>query len=190
MPVEIDVDQRLASIADATLKIVAVEGIEGVTIRAVAQRIGGSTTLVTNYLPTRAALLRNALEHAIQGWGEEADTALQGVADHDRLAALARWSCSTTGDDQVLRRLLMELLGREEPGSEALGVVREDSRQGLDLLTAAAEAAGAPDAAFAAEVLHLVMRGFYVASLEDPERWSSERMTPLAERLVRMLTAG
>ncbi len=190
MPVEIDVDQRLASIADATLKIVAAEGVEGVTIRAVAQRIGGSTTLVTNYLPTRAALLRNALEHAIQGWGEDLELSLQGTGERERLAAVARWACSTTGDDQVLRRLLMELLGREEPGSEALQVVREDSRQSLDLLAAAAEAAGAPDAAFTAEVLHLVLRGFYVSSLEDPERWSSERMTPLVERLVRMLTAG
>jgi AcrR family transcriptional regulator len=190
MPVEIDITQRLAAIADATLEIVASEGIDGVTIRAVARRVGGSTTLVTNYLPTREALLRNAIEHANQSWAGEAAQAIDGAADPERLSVIARWACSTSGNDQVLRRLFMEILGRGAPESEALQVIREDSRQSLGLLADAARDAGAADAAFTADILHLVLRGFYVSSLEDPERWNSERVTPLVDRLVRLLTTG
>lgn len=189
MPVEIDIDQRLATIADATLQIVAAEGIDGVSIRAVAKRIGGSTTLVTNYLPTREALLRNAIEHALQEWTGELAQAVEGAAAPERLSAITRWACSTTGDDQVLRRLFLEILGRSGPDSEALRVLREDSRQSRDLAIDAAREAGAADAAFVADILHLVLRGFYVSSLEDPERWNSARATPLIERLVRLLTA-
>ncbi|MBB2911016.1 AcrR family transcriptional regulator [Streptosporangium becharense] len=189
MPVEIDINQRLATIADATLEIVAADGIDGVTIRAVARRIGGSTTLVTNYLPTREALLRNAVEHAIRSWAKEAEQSVEEVADRERrLSAMTRWACSTTGNDQVLRRLFMEILGRAGPESEALQVLREDARHSRDLLAAAARDAGAADAAFTADVLHLVLRGFYVSSLEDPERWDGERAAPLIERLVRLLT--
>ncbi|MEU6408136.1 TetR/AcrR family transcriptional regulator [Microbispora sp. NPDC046933] len=189
MPVEIDVALRLANIADATLEIVAAEGTDGVTIRAVARRIGGSTTLVTNYLPTREALLRNAIEHAMQSWETELGEAVGGATGRERLSAIARWACSTTGNDQVLRRLFMEILGRGGPGSEALQIVREDARQSRDLLMDAAQEAGAADAAFTADILHLVLRGFYLSSLEDPECWNSERMTPLVERLVRFLSA-
>jgi AcrR family transcriptional regulator len=188
MPVEIDIDQRLATIAGATLEIVASDGLDGVSIRAVAKRIGGSTTLVTNYLPTREALLRNAIEHAMRGWAAEAEQAVEGTAAAGRLPVIARWACSTSGDDEVLRRLFMEILGRSGPESEALQVLREDARQTRDLVIDAARDAGAADAAFAADVLQLVFRGFYVSSLEDPERWNSERMTPLIDRLVRMLT--
>ncbi|MCD0449749.1 hypothetical protein LO762_11185 [Actinocorallia sp. API 0066] len=190
MPVEIDVAQRLQTIADATLRIVAEDGVDGVTIRAVAQRVGGSTTLVTNYLPTRAALLGNALEHAVRNWGAEMEEALDGVPPHERLAVSTRWACSTGGDDVVLRRLLMEMLGREEPGSAALAVVRADARSGQETIAAAAADANAPDPAFVADVLHLVLRGFYLSSLEDPERWHEGRVVPVIDRLVGLLAAA
>ncbi|GAA1569545.1 hypothetical protein GCM10009678_60380 [Actinomadura kijaniata] len=190
MPVEIDVNERLAAIAEATLDIVAAQGMDGVSIRAVAKRIGGSTTLVTNYLPTREDLLRNAVEHAIRAWGEEMDQAVGGTGDPERLLAVVRWACTTTGNDLVLRRLFLEILGRSGPGSAALGVLRDDARQGRAEMASAARDAGAADADFTADVLLLVLRGFYVASLEDPERWDGERMLPLVERLVGMLTAA
>jgi AcrR family transcriptional regulator len=187
MPVEIDIAQRLATIAEATLDIVATNGIDGVSIRAVAKRIGGSTTLVTNYLPTREALLRNAVEHAIQSWGTEIGQVVDQAADRERLVVVARWACSTTGNDQVLRRLFMEIVGRAGPESEALRVLKEDSRQSHDLLVGAAADAGAGYPAFTADIVHLVLRGFYISSLEDPERWNSDRVSPLVERLVRLL---
>ncbi|MGK5557337.1 TetR/AcrR family transcriptional regulator [Actinomadura kijaniata] len=190
MPVEIDVNERLAAIAEATLDIVAAQGMDGVSIRAVAKRIGGSTTLVTNYLPTREELLRNAVEHAMRGWNEDLDRTAGGVGDRDRLLAVVRWACTTTGNDQVLRRLFLELLGRSGPDSQSLRVLRDDSRRSREEMVAAARDAGAADAGFAADVLLLVLRGFYVAGLEDPERWNGERILPLVERLVGMLTAA
>nr|BFE78358.1 hypothetical protein GCM10020093_009590 [Planobispora longispora] len=189
MPVEIDITQRLAAIADATLEIVATEGIDGVTIRAVARRMGGSTTLVTNYLPTREALLRNAIEHALASW----DAEVGQVAGE----ATAGSGCPTSSAGRARPRAttrccagFMEVLGRVGPESEASQVLREDSRQNRDLLADAARDAGAADAAFVADVLHLMLRGFYLSSLEDPERWTSERVAPLIERLVRLLTAS
>jgi AcrR family transcriptional regulator len=190
MPIEVDITQRLAAIADATLDIVATSGIDGVSIRAVAKRIGGSTTLVTNYLPTREALLRNAVEHSMQIWGEEMEQVADELPEKERLAATARWACTTTGNDEVLRRLFMEILGRSDQESEALQVLTMDARRGRAQLVEAATLAGAPDAEFAADIMHLVLRGFYVSSLEDPERWNSESVTPLIDRLVRLLTTG
>ncbi|MFI6522326.1 TetR/AcrR family transcriptional regulator [Spirillospora sp. NPDC050679] len=189
MPIEVDITQRLAAIADATLDIVATSGIDGVSIRAVAKQIGGSTTLITNYLPTREALLRNAVEHAIESWGEEMEQVAEALPEKERLAATARWACTTGGNDEVLRRLFMEILGRSGRESEALQVLTADARRGRAQLVEGAELAGAADPGFAADILHLVLRGFYVSSLEDPERWNSESVTPLIDRLVRLLVA-
>ncbi|QFG20292.1 TetR/AcrR family transcriptional regulator [Actinomadura sp. WMMB 499] len=188
MPVEIDITQRLATIADATLDIVASDGLDGVSIRAVAKRIGGSTTLVTNYLRTREALLVNAIEHATRAWAAELEESVAGAGDRDRLLAAVRWAGSTGGNDEVLRRLFMELLGRGGPESAAVRTLREDARENRAELVDAARDAGAGDSEFTADVLFLVLRGFYVSSLEDPERWNDASMTPLLERLVRLLT--
>lgn len=190
MPVEIDVSQRLATIADATLDIVAEDGLDGVSIRAVAKRIGGSTTLVTNYLRTREALLVNAIEHATRAWAAELAETIEGVGDRDRLAAAVRWAGSTGGNDEVLRRLFMEILGRGDPQSAAVRTLRDDARQNREELAEAARAAGAGDAGFTADVLLLVLRGFYISSLEDPERWNDAAMTPLLDRLVRLLSTA
>lgn len=190
MPIEVDITQRLATIADATLDIVATSGIDGVSIRAVAKRIGGSTTLVTNYLPTREALLRNAVEHATRAWDEEEAQFAGDLPEKERLAAMARWACTTTGNDEVLRRLFMEILGRSGQESETLQVLSTDARRGREQLVRAAALAGAADVEFTADIMHLVLRGFYVSSLEDPERWNSESVTPLIDRLVRLLTTG
>ncbi|MDX6741370.1 TetR/AcrR family transcriptional regulator [Actinocorallia sp. A-T 12471] len=187
MPMEIDLTQRLATIAEATLDLVATGGIDAVSIRAVAKRIGGSTTLVTNYLPTREDLLRNAVEHALTAWDAETEGVVAGASEQERLAVMVRWACSTTGDDAVLRRLFMEILGRSEPDSDAVALLRQDARQAHDGLAAAAEAAGASDAAFTADILHLVLRGFYLSSLEDPQGWPTERIGPLVDRLVNVL---
>ncbi|MFV2175222.1 TetR/AcrR family transcriptional regulator [Actinomadura sp. LOL_016] len=190
MPVEIDVAQRLTTIADATLDIVASDGLDGVSIRAVAKRIGGSTTLVTNYLRTREALLVNAIEHATRAWAAELEETIEEVGDRDRLAAAVRWAGSTGGNDEVLRRLFMEILGRGDPESAAVRTLREDARENREELAEAADAAGAADPGFAADVLFLVLRGFYVSSLEDPERWNDASMPPLLERLIRLLTSA
>ncbi|WP_170201455.1 TetR/AcrR family transcriptional regulator [Actinocorallia herbida] len=190
MPMEIDLTQRLAMIAEATLDLVATGGIDAVSIRAVAKRIGGSTTLVTNYLPTREELLRNAVEHALAAWDAETEGVIEGAAEDERLAVMARWASSTTGDDAVLRRLFMEILGRSEPESDAVALLRKDARRAHEGLSAAAEAAGAADAAFTADILHLVLRGFYLSSLEDPQGWPGDRVGPLIDRLVRVLIAA
>ncbi|MEV5827008.1 TetR/AcrR family transcriptional regulator [Spirillospora sp. NPDC052242] len=190
MPVEIDVAQRLATIADATLDIVASDGLDGVSIRAVAKRIGGSTTLVTNYLRTREALLVNAIEHATRAWAAELEEEVAGAGDRERLTAAVRWAGSTGGNDEVLRRLFMEILGRGDPESAAVRTLREDARENRAELAEAAGAAGAGDPEFTADVLFLVLRGFYISSLEDPERWNDASMTPLLERLVRLLTTA
>ncbi|MFI0350241.1 TetR/AcrR family transcriptional regulator [Actinomadura sp. 9N407] len=189
MPVEIDVAQRLRTIADATLEIVAEEGLDGVTIRAVAKRIGGSTTLVTNYLPTREALLVNAIEHATRAWDTEIDHVVAATREEERLAVAVRWACSTTGNDLVLRKLFLEILGRGDPNSAALQALREDARKNRVEMVGGAREAGAADAAFTAEVLFLVLRGFYVCSLEDPEHWTGEHMVPLVDRLMGLLAS-
>lgn len=88
MPAEIDRAERLDDIARAVLEIAREHGGQAVTVRAVAARLGGSTTLVTKYLPSRPALLANALRYVRENWAaESAAGPCPGplVAQHQRL---------------------------------------------------------------------------------------------------------
>jgi AcrR family transcriptional regulator len=186
VPIDVDVEHRLAELARATLSVAGERGAEGVTIREVAKALGGSTKMVTNYLPTRSALLSNAVQHALQTWTRDLEAELEGVAAQDRLRTVIRWSAGTAGDDTLLRRLFVEMLSR--PGDDgAMTQVRDDARAERVDLHDAAEEAGAPDPELAADALFLLLRGFYLASLEDPGEWTSERVTPVLDRIVTLL---
>jgi hypothetical protein len=122
----------------------------------------------------RAACLSNDL-----------DAQLDGIAPSERLAAVARWSCTTTGDDRLLRQLFVEVLARSTSDSLLTAAVRADAREHRKALESDARLAGAPHPDFVADVLHLVLRGFYLATIEDSEEWTSERVTPVIDALVR-----
>lgn len=189
VPIDVDVRERLDQIARATLAVMRAGGSEAVTIRAVARALGGSTTLVTNYLPSRTALLRNAVRYAYDSWEADLDGALADVPAPARLGAIVEWSCGTEPDDEILRQLFIELVGRSGSDHEVADMMAQDSAGQHESLVEAAGQAGAPDPAFAADVLHLLLRGFYLASLETPDAWTSERVRPLAARLVALLAA-
>jgi AcrR family transcriptional regulator len=188
VPIAVDVDARLDAVARATIAVAGREGgAAGVTIRRVAAELGGSTAMVTNYVASRTALLVNAISYMLRRWEDERLATLAGVPDGERLLAFARWSATTEPDDVVFRQLLVELVARRDQPPEMAAFV-QDAREHHDDFAAAARADGV-DAEPAADVLFLLVRGFYYESVEDPARWDSDRVMPLIERVVDLLAA-
>lgn len=62
MPKQVDHDQRRAELAQAVWRLIRRSGLEGVTIRALAEESGWSSGAVRHYLPSRAAVLAFAAE--------------------------------------------------------------------------------------------------------------------------------
>ena len=190
MPIDVDVSQRLREIAEATLAVVEEDTARGVTIRAVAAKLGRSTTVVTNYLPSRSALLLNAVRHALMAWDEDQ----RGVEDAsdapDALRRTLAWAVTTEGHDMTVRRLFLELVATSDPGADAALPIRAAALEGHDELEQAARVAGSAEPGFVADALFLALRGFYLACVEDPEQWTSERVTPVIDRLLTVLLAA
>lgn len=189
MPIDVNHEQRMDDIARATVFVVKERGAEGVTVRAVAERLGGSTTLITNFLPTRGDLLLNAVRFIVDGWNDEMTRTLDGVSADEYFAAYSRWNLSTAGDDQAFRRLLIEVVASAGSYPDAQHAIRGFSRDNHETLLDAARAAGSASPGFAADVIHLVLRGFYLASLEDPERWGPDQMAPVIDGLLALLAS-
>jgi AcrR family transcriptional regulator len=176
MPREVDSAQRLADIAAATIAVARASGTHAVTIRSVARALGGSTTLVTNYLPTRAALILNALDRGRDRWQLAQEDVLSQVEPRQRLRALVDRSLHSSGDDAVLRALVLEIVAHAGFEPEMAAVLRRESTSFRDLLAASARDAGYADPESVAEQTYLLFRGAYIASAEDPERWTETHL--------------
>lgn len=187
MPAEIDRDERLDAIAKATLEITREHGARAATVRAVGARLGGSTTLVTKYLPSRPALLANAVRYVNANWSDDLAGALAERNGEDQLRALANWSLNTTGYDDVIRRLWIDALASGERSTGGTDLPREQARAEHDQIRATVTQALGEEAGWLADTLFLAFRGYYLSSIEDPENWPPERAAAAISQLLDKL---
>ncbi|GLW99349.1 hypothetical protein [Microtetraspora sp. NBRC 16547] len=191
MPVEVDQDQRLAEIARATIEVARERGPRGVTLRSVADRLGRSTAFITNYVPSRAQLMVNALERAQRNWSTERAEWLEGRSGLQRLAELARWMCTSSADDQTLRALWIEAIADVKGAArDAYEVVRSTTDSTYDEFLRSAEATAHERAKAIADILYLYCRGFHVKTVEDPQAWTGERVNHTLEYLLQVLLSS
>lgn len=188
MPIEVDEAERLSEIADATVAVAYERGTRGVTLRAVANRLGRSTAFITNFVPSRAHLMVNALVHAQSRWSVERADVLRDASGLERLVSVSRWMCSSTQMDRVLRALWIEVIADVRGDNRrAYDVVREVTDATFQEFRASAKASEIQDPEQVADMLYLFCRGFHVKTVEDPESWTDERVNRSLEVLLRTL---
>ncbi len=185
MPQMVDEQERRQEIAKATLEIAELHGANAVTIRAVADALGRSTAFVTNYVPSRAQLMFNALDYARGAWITGRSHATEGLTGVERLVQLARWMCTTDEHDTALRSLWIEVVASSGP---EMKVVTDLTDRTFDDFRRSANEASLSGAEQIADILYLFARGFHVKNVEDPVTWNDERvnraLTVLLESLI------
>ncbi|ANJ26054.1 hypothetical protein [Agromyces aureus] len=195
MPIDVDPDERLADIARATVDVARERGTRSVTLRAVAERLGRSTAYITNFVPSRAHLMANALDHARTQWDLERLEHLGDLVGVERLAALSRWMCTSSPEENVLRSLWIEVIADVRGANlRAYEVVRSvtDATYGKFLdgaghVEAGGESVDRETAAHIADILYLYCRGYEVKAVEDPDVWTDARVQASLEVLLRTL---
>lgn len=191
MPIQVDVGRRRVDIAEATLRVAAREGLGGVTIRSVAAELGASTTVITNYLPTRADLLANAMELLADEWIGELDTV---SADLDPGEALVEVMCEAVSWDEqerIRNQFWVAVLSEPNRPAAVAEQLRAESDAVRDRLAKLVEQCGHPDPGAAADLLFLFAQGAFVSMVETPSRWTPERLRNAARAITEnVLTAA
>ena len=105
MPRSVDHDERRRDIARAAIRLLAKNGPQGLTLRALAEELGGSITLVTHFFPNRRALLEAVTSQVI----EDSATDLASFEDaqlapSERLRGFLMWLLPTTAETLQLER--------------------------------------------------------------------------------------
>lgn len=64
MPIVVDSFERQARISEVASAIIEQEGLQGLTIRAIAREVGCSTSYITDFFPDKRAILLRVLQDA------------------------------------------------------------------------------------------------------------------------------
>ncbi|MCO1656500.1 TetR/AcrR family transcriptional regulator [Pseudonocardia humida] len=151
--------------SDAVLAIAADRGFTAVTIRAVAERVGGSTSAVTHYIAGRDELLRHAVQREIATRKTEAEAAVTGLSGAAGLQALVRWAAADL-NDQVRRFWLALLIAA--PAEPVLRAELDGFNRWWDTLMRGFVAeSGVPDPDVVTDTLDVVVNGMIIARLEE-----------------------
>ncbi|HVZ30305.1 MAG TPA: TetR/AcrR family transcriptional regulator [Asticcacaulis sp.] len=89
MPKLVDPEERRAYFATCGLNLIAAQGLEAFTLRAVAAEAGVTTGALTHYFPSREALIMAVLDLAAAEAGKHLTAAFKGAgSDYARLHAV------------------------------------------------------------------------------------------------------
>ncbi len=188
MPRAVDPEARLHEIAAATLAVAKRDGVEGITFRSVAAELGASTTAVTHYVGSRAALIRLLFDHLFGGFRRYADAVLGSLRPELGLHALAEGALPLRDDTRLAARLFLGVLADDELRTELTEVLRDYDgwqrtwiRRFLEPLDVMLSTERAVD------LIVATLDGVTLAAIDEPEAWPAERQRTVIADLFASL---
>jgi AcrR family transcriptional regulator len=188
MPRHVDHSARRGEIIHATLSILAEKGPRAVTFRAVAQRMGGSSTLVTHYFKSRQELL-DALVETVAEWPDDLQELEAGVDDpRERLRLFMHWMVPADPEAYMEERARISLAGGHDGSVRTQGIfdawqagVRAQFVRHLDGLVPSSELDPVID------ILRSITNGITLSVIEHPDDWPAERQWQVIDDALERL---
>ncbi|PRB42121.1 TetR family transcriptional regulator [Arthrobacter sp. MYb23] len=182
MPKIVDHDQRRLELVDATWRIIARLGMEGATMREIAEEAGFANGALKPYFPTKDLLLTSAFGHVFNRTNQRIATMTEGLSG---IAALRAFCAEVLPLDEERvneARIVIPFWQKALNDAHMAALHSKSMRQWHSTLAthcAAARAAGeikAPigDAAVADHLLNMMLGAQIVVALSPAEHFSQD----------------
>lgn len=192
MPKIVDHDQRRLELVDATWRIIARLGIEGATMREIAEEAGFANGALKPYFPTKDQLLTSAFGHVFNRTNQRIANTTEGLSG---LAALRAFCAEVLPLDEERvneARIVIPFWQKALNDADMAALHAESMAQWHTTIAAYAAAARAAgeistpiaDAAVADHLLNMMLGAQIVAALSPAEHFSLD----LAGQLDSYLT--
>jgi AcrR family transcriptional regulator len=185
---------RRAEVARATWAVIAREGLDKASMRAIAQELGCSTGVLTHYFRDKEALLDFALNAISDQLRETVDAELASPPSLEHARAILVESLPTTAESRlwwtVWLSFTVAALTRERQGRNHAGLYQELRKHWQVLLARLRDAGSiAADIDPAVEVVSLLcmVDGIGVQALISPADFPAERQIAIITRYLERL---
>lgn len=188
MPRVVDHEQRKREIIAAVVQVLGEGGFGNFSLKSVADRMGGSITLVTHYYPNREALTRGLLDFALEDRNKFFAERPAFQTPEERLRAALRYFLPLDEDALNLERARIALVSYKDI-DPAIGeffqelepAMRAVIRSGLEGWVEADQIEGMVD------ILRAWTSGLTLSAVEHPEIWTARRQLEAFDRFLAAL---
>lgn len=172
MPRYVDPAQRRRDITVAAVRILARSGPRSLTLKSLAEELGGSITLVTHFFSNREDLFAAVVQELTEGYDHELADLEAGASPAARLRILLEWMVPLNAEGieaEAGRIALIPHRGDHESIDDFFNVMEERMR---GLIRRHLEDVGAEiDLAFATSYLRATTNGLTLSAIEHPDLW-------------------
>jgi len=197
MPKEVDHDERREELLEAVWRVIARDGMEGATVRAIAKETGWSTGVLAHYFADKGDIIGSALRLAYERISARWDVKLDGLTCARALYELVIDNLPLDEERELETRLLMNYWGLTIRGHDGTPRPRRRGPLLIDLLAklvregqeAGEIRSDEPPEDIAERLLGLI-DGFSLHSLLNPERLTRDRQVSLIQREFDRLTGA
>lgn len=163
--------------------------MRGFSFRAVAERLGGSTTLITHLYPSQRELLDDFAHRLVNSWAEELDELEADEEDaHVRLRVLLEWLIPLDEDGLVKERARINMLADQLLGAEHREIFDAwEDRIRSFLRAHVRELVPKGQIEPTVDLLRAMTNGVTLSAVEHPDTWTRERQLALIDRLTAAL---
>jgi AcrR family transcriptional regulator len=189
LPRSVDHDERRRDIARAAIRLLAKNGPRGLTLRSLADELGGSITLVTHFFPNRRALLEAVPSQVL----EDSATDLAAfesaqLAPAERLRGFLMWLLPTTAETLQLERGRVLLSAESDAHFNVQEFFDTWERAIRDLIERyLAPLVPESERQFYVDLLRVVQNGVVLSSVEHPKYWTPEKQVEFIDALVPVI---
>jgi len=188
MPAPIDRAAREREIAHAAIAVLASSGPGALTLRRLAQELGGSITLVTHVYPDRQALMEGLTKTLITTSREDLARFEAGLDDAQRLRGLLEWMLPLDGDTrsaEVGRVMLMAY--RDTDLNVNIFYSAMDKEMRGHLRRHLRPFVGEDELEAAVEIWRVFANGVVLSVAERPEKWPRKRVLALLDSMMQRM---
>lgn len=188
MPRFVDPDQRKAEIVSAVIELLSDGGFKNFTVRALAQKMGGSSTLVTHYFPTRDDLLVALHNYVLKDAEDQRGRLLEIDDPQERLHAVLAYFLPDDLRALNLERVRIAMAANRdsEPLVADFFSQLEPGMRGL-IRASLEEFIPPEDLDSMVDLLRVWTSGMAVSAVEHPEIWTPERQRATLKLFVSSL---
>jgi AcrR family transcriptional regulator len=191
MPAKVDADARRRRLVLAAAEIIAEEGISGLTNGRIANRLSGSTTVVTHYFRSK----RELVLHTYQTMASRARARVErAMTDMDPLASCLQAHLPLDDETRVEWKVWLAYLGMSVGDQELTDIWASRSTSAVDRLArlvAADVRSGLMPATVDPQTeggrLLCLVEGISFQAIVNPTRWSPEHLLSIVDlELIRL----
>jgi AcrR family transcriptional regulator len=188
MPRIVDRAERRREIAYAALRLMSTRGPAALTLRGLAEELGGSITLVTHFYRNRAELLKGIADQLIDDYDADLADLEKGADEQTRLRVLLEWMLPLTlearNDERA--RVLLNAERQSDLHVQYFFEAMDQKMRALlrDHVRPLVEPANVD---VTVDALRVLVNGVVLSAVEHPRKWPSKRQLALLDHILGCL---